>query len=269
MPISDEGLKLLQAVRAYWNARAEGFSLRTLDELASPAAALWRQRFFEWLPNPQDPFEVDLPGKLLDVGCGPGIFTIIAAQCGWDAAGLDLSPEMTRQAAANAQPLVKDAPGRTSFRTGSADALPFEDDAFHAVVSRNLLWNLSQPMKALAEMKRVLKPGGILLIADGCHYKHFTDPAYRRLRELAGPGESHQPQYMKGADPSVMDEIAKTLPLSGKDRPEWDVAALKALGMKDARCVLQIESEAFDHDAGRQIRLPADFVVLARKPDAG
>src|ERR1700751_172459 len=90
--------------------------------------------------------------RVLDVCCGPALVTGAAVARGAIAAGLDFSPAMLAIARA-AQPHVE-------FSQGDAEALPYADGAFDAVVANFGLHHVPHPTAALAEMHRVLAPGG-------------------------------------------------------------------------------------------------------------
>ena len=83
--------------------------------------------------------------KVLDVGCGVGFLSQLYPN--FDITGIDISDEMLKR---NPHTWVK-AP---------AEAIPFPDNTFDFVVCRSLLHHLDVPAKGLAEMVRVLKPGG-------------------------------------------------------------------------------------------------------------
>ena len=90
--------------------------------------------------------------RVLDVCCGPGLVAGAAAARGASAAGLDFSSAMLAIARA-AQP-------RVEFSQGDAEALPYADDSFDAVVANFGVHHVPNPSAALAEMCRVLAPGG-------------------------------------------------------------------------------------------------------------
>ncbi len=102
-------------------------------------------------------------GRVLDVACGPGVVTAAVAADATEAVGLDATEAMlakARETAAKA--------GRTNvrFEVGDAEALPFADAGFDAVVTRLAIHHFARPDRALAEMHRVLKPGGRLVVVD-------------------------------------------------------------------------------------------------------
>jgi ubiquinone/menaquinone biosynthesis C-methylase UbiE len=103
---------------------------------------------------------------ILDIGCGAGVDTIIAALLAGptgSAAGLDLVPEMLEKAKANAR-LAGVA--NVEFREGSAEGVPFPDNAFDVVISNGVFNLVVDKARALGEVYRVLKPGGRFMLAD-------------------------------------------------------------------------------------------------------
>ena len=111
------------------------------------------------------------PGEgVLDVGCGTGGVSIPAKRLVGDngrVAGIDPAPEMIAVARRKAQR----AGMEIDFRVGVIESLPFPDETFDAVTSSLMMHHLPEHLqvKGLAEIKRVLKPGGRLLIADIVH----------------------------------------------------------------------------------------------------
>lgn len=105
--------------------------------------------------------------KVLDVGCGSGRLTM-AAQT-WvgpegEATGIDPSVEMIQVARQNAARRKLN----TKFELGVVEELPFPEASFDLVLNRLMLHHLPGELKlrGLAEMRRVLKPGGICLVVD-------------------------------------------------------------------------------------------------------
>ena len=102
------------------------------------------------------------PGiSVLDCGCGPGTITRDIAQriAPGRVVGLDFSADQVAVAIADA---AAQGIANVEFRQGSAYALPFDDNCFDAVFSHALLEHLKEPDRAVAEFRRVLKPGGML-----------------------------------------------------------------------------------------------------------
>jgi arsenite methyltransferase len=107
------------------------------------------------------------PGDaVLDIGCGAGVDSWVAAHlvgAGGKVVGLDVTPAMVERARAH---LVRLGLANVTFQVGEAEALPFPEGTFNAVIS-NGVFNLTlNKEKALKETHRVLKPGGRLMLAD-------------------------------------------------------------------------------------------------------
>ena len=100
-------------------------------------------------------------GKTLEVAIGTGL-NLASYPAGVELVGLDLSPEMLELARQRAEELRREV----DLRVGDAHALPFDANTFHAVVCTYSLCNIPNPRKAVAEMNRVLRPGGRLLLVD-------------------------------------------------------------------------------------------------------
>lgn len=100
---------------------------------------------------------------ILEIAPGPGYLAIELAKLGrYDIAGLDISETFVEIACQNAE----QAGVAIDFRHGDASHMPFEEASFDAIVCRAAFKNFTQPVAALDEMHRVLKPGGSALILD-------------------------------------------------------------------------------------------------------
>lgn len=96
--------------------------------------------------------------RVLDVACGTGVAAITCALRGAQVTGLDLTPELLAIARENA----KISGVSVDFHEGDAEALPFPDASFDAVLSQFGHMFAPRPDVAIAEMLRVLKPGGTI-----------------------------------------------------------------------------------------------------------
>lgn len=100
------------------------------------------------------------PGAtLLDVGCGGGLLTEEFARMGLRVTGVDPAPESVATARTHAAEAGLDI----DYRVGCGEALPFVDGTFDAVACCDVLEHVDEPADVIAEMARVLKPGGLLL----------------------------------------------------------------------------------------------------------
>jgi len=115
-----------------------------------------------------------IPGEsVLDVGCGTGTLAIAAKQRvgpSGNVFGIDASTEML----ARAKKKARKARAEVLFRNGLAEAMPFPDGHFDAVLSTVMLHHLPQKtrIKCAAEFRRVVKPGGRVLAVD---FEGFSD----------------------------------------------------------------------------------------------
>jgi ubiquinone/menaquinone biosynthesis C-methylase UbiE len=101
-------------------------------------------------------------GLVLEVAPGPGYLAVELAKRQLQVVGLDISKTFVEIAQANAaQEEVK-----VEFRVGNASAMPFAADVFDFIVCCAAFKNFSEPVQAIDEMHRVLKPGGKALIVD-------------------------------------------------------------------------------------------------------
>lgn len=117
--------------------------------------------------NPVEPAGL-MPGEVvLDVGSGGGIDTILAARTVGPtgrAIGIDLLEEMCQRARDHAE--TAGVSGWTEFHQGEMEAIPLPDESVDVVISNGVINLSARKSRALAEIHRVLKPGGRLCVAD-------------------------------------------------------------------------------------------------------
>jgi ubiquinone/menaquinone biosynthesis C-methylase UbiE len=104
------------------------------------------------------------PGSdILEVAPGPGYFAIeLARRGGYRITGLDISKTFVEIARKNAE----EARVRADFQLGNAAHMPFPGNSFDFVLCRAAFKNFTEPVLALQEMERVLRPGGLALVID-------------------------------------------------------------------------------------------------------
>lgn len=112
--------------------------------------------------------------SVLEVGCGGGQFAhrLITTHSGISVTGIDRSAEQIDRATGRSTHLSPADAARVHFQVGSALELPFADNSFDVVVSIASIKHWPDRQQGVAEMVRVVKGGGLLLVAEadrGCH----------------------------------------------------------------------------------------------------
>jgi SAM-dependent methyltransferase len=165
----------LERSRAAWDARAERWDARaeTNTRAADRLADLDRV----WTALHLNP-----GARVLDAGCGSGQYAIAFAERGARVTAIDLSPEMIRRARSRAAD--RDADIAVEWRTGDITTLADPLAVYDAIHARVLFQFLPDVPAALRELRRVLKPGGRLLVS----VPGALSPIYRAswMRHLPG-----------------------------------------------------------------------------------
>jgi len=165
--------------------------------------------------------------RVADIGCGTGLVSLwIATQVGAEGrvVGVDMSCEQLKVAQANAA-----AAGLTnvSFQEGSAYETNLPSGQFDMIYSRFLMCHISEPAKALREMRALLKPDGILVCEDHDDGGIFSEPptrAYRRLVEI-----SDAVNRARGLDSYIGLKLPRLIREAGFGRPEVVVKQIAEL----------------------------------------
>ena len=139
--------------------------------------------------------------QVLDVGTGTGVVAVTAARTGARVKALDLTPALLRDARLNAQI----AQVEVEFTEGDAENLPYPDGSFDVVVSQFGHMFAPRPDVAIAEMRRVLKPGGRVAFATWPP-EHFTGKMFAWVGKNSPPpppGAAPPPQW---GSPAIITE---------------------------------------------------------------
>ena len=160
--------KSAEAISGMFNAIAGKYD-RMNHGMSLGIDRLWRRRFVADLSR-------DLPSgaAVLDLACGTGDLTRALARKGYVVTGLDISSEMMEVGKSKCRGLTP----QPQFILGSAEQIPFAEAAFDAVTIAFGLRNFDHRARCLAEIRRVLKPGGRLAVLE------FAVPKNRLWRTL-------------------------------------------------------------------------------------
>lgn len=240
--------ELEKKVLNYWTVRAHDFSVVRRNEIHDEISTRWRSELLKHLPGGGL--------RILDVGTGTGYFAALLAAMGHEVTGIDLTPAMIDEA----KSFVRDLGVSAHFEVMDAQALRYPDESFDAVVTRNLTWTLPEPERAYSEWLRVLRRGGVLLNFDASYGDNVRGNEKNAARLPQGSVYGHC-----GMTPELESENAQitlAMPMSEKQRPEWDARLLKALGCTDC---------GFDKGVGTRILGERDlkdaplFLIHAKK----
>jgi SAM-dependent methyltransferase len=137
-----------------WDAEAAGFDDEPDHGLRDPQVrAAWAARVRGWLP--------ERPADVLDLGCGTGSLSLLAAERGHRVTGVDASPAMVERARA------KLAGRDAAVLCGDAAAPPVGEQRFDVVLVRHVLWALPAPDRVLRHWRELLRPGGRFVLVEG------------------------------------------------------------------------------------------------------
>jgi SAM-dependent methyltransferase len=165
---------------------------------------------------------------VVDIGCGPGFFSIMLGRLGHRVVAIDSSEGMVRAARRNLRWHGLDA----DVRQGDVVSLDgFAANSVDAIVSRDVVWTLYDPAAAYRRWIEVLRPGGVLLVYDG-NYRSDRSSLKRSAwrgasRVLIRITEGRPSSEGQGPDPTA------SLPSMRAERPAMDVGLLQEAGYTD------------------------------------
>lgn len=225
-------------IGSYWDERAESYSNCVRGELEDDRGEAWRRALECVCCGPLAEARVDgRKPRVLDLGCGPGFFSVIFAEMNCDVSAMDASEEMLTRACVNVT--AEGLSEHVTFYQGDVTELPFDDNVFDIVASRNLMWLMRDPERAYAGWMRVLRPGGKLVVFDANWYLYLFDEGIdvRRHEDQDGNEVEEWDESSRAttAEEERCERFALELPLSPVVRPAWDVEVLPRLGAASVR----------------------------------
>jgi 2-polyprenyl-3-methyl-5-hydroxy-6-metoxy-1,4-benzoquinol methylase len=149
-------VEYLVAARTLWDQEAATFDTEPDHGMSDPIVkAAWQQLLTGWLPTNAS--------RVLDIGCGTGSLSVLAAIAGHTVMGIDCSPAMIKQAQAkaSAQSLNID------FQLMDAATPSLAPASFDVIICRRLLWALPDPPAALERWKNILTQSGQMILIVG------------------------------------------------------------------------------------------------------
>jgi ubiquinone/menaquinone biosynthesis C-methylase UbiE len=180
---------------------------------------------------------------VLDVACGPGAFALALAPRVRFVRGVDLTPELLRRARAfQAERQISNA----AFVRGDAEQLPFSDGAFDLVSCQCAFHHMPKPQLVLAEMVRVAKPEGRLLIIDPLAPESDAKyDLYNRIEQIRDPSHAltlRLTAFLRLFDEAGLEVTRQSLRQRPRSFNQWMLRAGQKPGTKryqEARKLLE------------------------------
>jgi SAM-dependent methyltransferase len=220
------------------------------------------------------------PGmRLLDCGCGPGSITLGLAQAvaPGEVVGVDRGPAELEAARALA---AERGVTNVRFQEANVYALPFPDASFDATFAHALLQHLRDPLAALREMRRVLKPGGVAGVSDVAWELSVREPSTSLLDQLntlverARQHNGGSPDYARHQRELLLragfarSEGSASVPRNGSgalERTRWHAAYQEIVLQDMVREVALAQGWA---DAATLDAMAAELRAWGERPDA-
>lgn len=206
----------------------------------------------------------DAGPRVLDVGCGPGALAVPLFHAGREVVALDLSPGMV----ASAKARIGDS-SRAGFVVANATALPFATGSFDVVVTTGALEYVPDLQRAVDEIARVLRPGGILVGTVSLprtlerQFGRVAGPILERIRT----GKTSERLYHRGISAAEFDGRVAQAGLALVDR-RFSAFAPFPLDMVLPRAVPLIDRHLGRYLAKSELATSQakTYIVKARKP---
>lgn len=205
MTLTQTATSVQANLNAYWTERAPLYDAHQQrpERLARDVAA-WSEIWREALP--------DAPADVLDLGTGSGFVAFVHAALGHRVTATDLAEGMVEIARDRAATMA----GAPDFRIGDAVAPDFAPGSFDAITNRYVMWTLREPEEALANWRRLLRPGGVLAVVDSTWFPEGLD---------ANP----TPGFAQWYD----EHVRRALPLAEARSIEATVELVRSAGFRD------------------------------------
>jgi len=218
MPLKKEvEIEMNDAIQQCWDSSAAGYDEGYDHGFKSHAEKeVWVRVLEGFLGEPSK--------KVLDIGTGTGNLAYVMAEMGHQVKGIDVSPGMLALAREKKPPNK----GTVVFEQQDAQQLSEASGAIYdVVISRNVLWTIQDPQQALQEWRRVLKPGGCIVMMDA---NWFSPTLPQKLLKKAGNFMQWMREGKVTPEASYDAETFRALPLIGKKGPQVFMEMAKDCG---------------------------------------
>lgn len=249
-------MSIQQEVEQYWEGEAELYSEGIQQELNGFQRQAWLDLILNNAPQKEEL-------RILDIGCGPGFFSVILSGAGHLVTAIDCTDNMLEEARAHT---IREGVNVT-FRKMDSHQLDFAPESFDLIVCRNVTWSLADPQAAYREWMRVLKPLGRLLVFDANWNRHLWDEEMRQshLADRQAYVELGFGELPHHKDIEETDRLSLLLPLTREWRPEWDVRVLKQEGFSNVYTEENLNTKVMDEKQQVLNRSTPMFMICAEK----
>ncbi|MGH8898585.1 MAG: class I SAM-dependent methyltransferase [Egibacteraceae bacterium] len=236
--------RVQENITGFWDNHALAYDEHEVSRLHTGLARdAWAGVWRSALPTP--------PADVLEVATGTGQVALLLAELGYCVTGIDLAEGMLSLARAKGVRMTN-PPGAAVRRRRDP---PFPPASFDAVVSRYLLWTLREPQVAVANWRRLLRPGGALVAVDG---PWFAD---NMLRDTKGLDSQEREEYLRHYD----EQVVASLPLACATPVDTFVAIVGEAGFSDVRVTPLPEIERLERELlADTSEVLLQFMVTAR-----
>ncbi|MDR0620708.1 MAG: methyltransferase domain-containing protein [Deltaproteobacteria bacterium] len=248
-------MEIAEKLLKNWTDSSSRYSNLILAELDS-----FRRQ--AWIDLIMENAGVGPPAKVLDVGTGPGFFSIILTQAGYRVTGVDCTQAMIDQASVNAANLGLSI----DLRLSDSQDLDYPEATFDLIVNRNVAWTLVDAAKAYREWHRILRPGGRALIFDANWNLNLFEPALQQA--IDADLVEYATRFPDLELPSHSDEaldFRRGMPQCRRRRPQWDFGALLEAGFAKIYCDTTISQRIYDEAERLLYRSRPMFLLAAEK----
>lgn len=212
---------MLKDISKYWTSSSDSYDKVIQTQFRSKKTVqLWKQLLLRGLGEKSGQ-------KVLDVGTGPGFFSILLSQMGHRPTAVDASEGMIARATRNFERFGYKVP---AYVGDAADLQSEAEGSYDAVVCRDVVWTLPDPQKAYGEWYRILKPGGTLIIFDGNYLYKESRTLFRRLWYALSWTLILLTEKRIRARSSQDKHLLSELPFVNILRPEGDEKVLTGVG---------------------------------------
>ena len=180
------------------------------EQMAS-AAAFGAEPVLSWIVRA---VESSVHERVLDLACGPGIVAEVITQHVRRVVGVDITPAMIRLAS---ERLAKAHLTNGVFAVSSAETLPFEENEFDQILTRLSFHHFTDVAAVLAEVRRMLRPRGRLIVADVVSSEDADEAALHNSLERL-----RDPTHVRMFAPSELIEIIRAAGFSVVSDEMWE-----------------------------------------------